>query len=95
MLIAMVVHDLDHPGRTNHFLSNSQHELALLYNDKSILENHHVATAFKETTRSSASNIFKHLEAYVLYSMYVCMHVVCVCVFQLSRGGRQRFISTP
>ncbi|XP_065909995.1 high affinity cAMP-specific and IBMX-insensitive 3',5'-cyclic phosphodiesterase 8A-like isoform X2 [Dysidea avara] len=69
VLIAMVVHDLDHPGRTNHFLSNSQHELSLLYNDKSILENHHVATAFKETTRSSASNIFKHLEAEAYQTM--------------------------
>ena len=63
VLIAMVVHDLDHPGRTNNFLTNSRHELAILYNDKSILENHHVATAFKETSNSTTGNIFKNLEA--------------------------------
>ena len=32
-LIAAVVHDLDHPGRTNSFLVNAGSELALLYND--------------------------------------------------------------
>ena len=62
ILIAMVVHDLDHPGRTNNFLTNSRHELSILYNDKSILENHHVATAFKETSNSSTGNIFKSLD---------------------------------
>jgi len=47
ILIAAAIHDVEHTGTTNsfHILSNS--ELALLYNDKSVLENHHLHTAFK------------------------------------------------
>lgn len=32
-LIAAAIHDLDHPGKTNSFLINSSHKLAILYND--------------------------------------------------------------
>lgn len=47
ILIATLCHDLDHPGTTNDFQKNSLSDLALTYNDRSILENHHAATAFK------------------------------------------------
>jgi high affinity cAMP-specific and IBMX-insensitive 3',5'-cyclic phosphodiesterase 8 len=33
-LLAAVIHDLNHPGRTNAFLCNSKNELAVLYNDQ-------------------------------------------------------------
>lgn len=33
-LIAAAVHDLNHPGRTNAFLCNSNNDLAILYNDQ-------------------------------------------------------------
>jgi high affinity cAMP-specific and IBMX-insensitive 3',5'-cyclic phosphodiesterase 8 len=34
LLISAVIHDLDHPARTNPHLCNTKHELALLYNDR-------------------------------------------------------------
>eukprot|EP00488_Nonionellina_sp_1-RS-2012_P004106 TRINITY_DN915_c0_g1_i2.p1 TRINITY_DN915_c0_g1~~TRINITY_DN915_c0_g1_i2.p1 ORF type:complete len:374 (-),score=131.10 TRINITY_DN915_c0_g1_i2:271-1335(-) len=41
MFIASVCHDLEHPGLTNAFQVNSESDLAMRYNDKSVLENHH------------------------------------------------------
>ncbi|KXS13528.1 HD-domain/PDEase-like protein, partial [Gonapodya prolifera JEL478] len=38
--------DYDHPGVNNNFLINSRHPKSVLYNDRSILENHHAASAF-------------------------------------------------
>ena len=46
MLFAALMHDVDHTGRTNVFEMNSWSELGTRYNDVSILENHHCATAF-------------------------------------------------
>uniref|UniRef100_A0A0G4IAV5 Phosphodiesterase n=1 Tax=Chromera velia CCMP2878 TaxID=1169474 RepID=A0A0G4IAV5_9ALVE len=45
--IAALCHDVGHPGRSNKFLVNSRHDLALTYNDKSVLENMHAALTFK------------------------------------------------
>ncbi|PAV55640.1 hypothetical protein WR25_25906 [Diploscapter pachys] len=61
-LIAAAVHDLDHPGRGNAFLINTRQSLAVLYNDHSVLENHHVALAFQLTLQqTSNANIFSNL----------------------------------
>ena len=47
LLISAVGHDLNHPGVTNVFMINSRHNLAIRYNDISVLENHHCATLIK------------------------------------------------
>ena len=47
ILLAAAIHDFDHPGYTNNFLITTGHPLAILYNDRSVLENHHVASAWK------------------------------------------------
>lgn len=46
-LFAAAIHDIDHPGVSNQYLINSSNELALMYNDESVLENHSLAVAFK------------------------------------------------
>lgn len=46
MLIAALVHDVDHSGTNNDFEVKSSSRLALLYNDNSVLENHHLAPTF-------------------------------------------------
>lgn len=60
-LIAAIIHDIDHPGRTNAFLCNERNELAILYNDQAVLENHHAALAFQLTWKEDSVNIFKNL----------------------------------
>lgn len=59
LLIGALCHDLDHPGYTNSYLINTQNELALRYNDVSVLENHHAALACEllrgENTRIAAT----------------------------------------
>lgn len=46
LLCLQVVHDFEHGGLTNDFLVNSLDVLAVRYNDRSPLENHHLAAAF-------------------------------------------------
>ena len=46
MYFAAVIHDFGHPGLTGDFLVNTSDQLALRYNDRSPLENHHCAAAF-------------------------------------------------
>lgn len=60
-LIAAAIHDVDHPGFNNAFLVNSRNPLALLYNDLSVLENHHCSHAFTVLTRSEEHNFLSHL----------------------------------
>merc|ERR1712062_128848 len=47
LLLSAVVHDMGHDGRNNAFHVNRQDDFALTYNDQSVLENHHIASAFK------------------------------------------------
>eukprot|EP00475_Leptophrys_vorax_P011432 TRINITY_DN17978_c0_g1_i2.p1 TRINITY_DN17978_c0_g1~~TRINITY_DN17978_c0_g1_i2.p1 ORF type:complete len:975 (+),score=246.97 TRINITY_DN17978_c0_g1_i2:400-2925(+) len=47
LLISSVCHDVCHPGLNNTYHQNASTSLALLYNDQSILENHHCTSTFK------------------------------------------------
>lgn len=58
-IMAAVCHDLDHPGVNQSFLVATKNPLASLYNNNSVLENHHWRFAiciFKE------SQVFDHFE---------------------------------
>ncbi|XP_059196857.1 cAMP-specific 3',5'-cyclic phosphodiesterase 4D isoform X2 [Centropristis striata] len=60
VLFASAIHDVDHPGVTNQFLINTSSELALMYNDASVLENHHLAVGFKLLQEDNC-DIFQNL----------------------------------
>jgi cAMP-specific phosphodiesterase 4 len=53
--LAALCHDLDHTGRTNFYEIKCQSELALVYNDASVLENHHISTTFRLLRRQGCN----------------------------------------
>uniref|UniRef100_A0A6B0VES0 Phosphodiesterase n=1 Tax=Ixodes ricinus TaxID=34613 RepID=A0A6B0VES0_IXORI len=71
-LFAAVIHDFEHTGTTNNFHVNSRSETALIYNDRSVLENHHISAAFRLLTdddQNVLSNLSK--EEYREFRMLV------------------------
>ncbi len=60
IIIASLGHDVGHPEYNNTFLVNASEELALIYNDKSCLENFHSSKLFK-TLSKTENNIFEKL----------------------------------
>uniref|UniRef100_A0A1A9V852 Phosphodiesterase n=1 Tax=Glossina austeni TaxID=7395 RepID=A0A1A9V852_GLOAU len=46
-ILAAIIHDFEHTGTTNNFHVMSGSETALLYNDRAVLENHHISAAFR------------------------------------------------
>jgi hypothetical protein len=46
-IISAVIHDFKHTGQTNAYHINKQTDLAVIYNDMSVLENFHISEAFK------------------------------------------------
>ncbi|XP_076024215.1 dual specificity calcium/calmodulin-dependent 3',5'-cyclic nucleotide phosphodiesterase 1A [Genypterus blacodes] len=47
MVFAAAIHDFEHTGTTNNFHIHARSEVAILYNDRSVLENHHVSAAYR------------------------------------------------
>ncbi|CAI4225758.1 unnamed protein product [Auanema sp. JU1783] len=59
---AAAMHDYDHPGRTNAFLVACEDQKAILYNDRSVLENHHAAESWRLLC-SKGCNFIENLDA--------------------------------
>ncbi|XP_038645164.1 calcium/calmodulin-dependent 3',5'-cyclic nucleotide phosphodiesterase 1A isoform X2 [Scyliorhinus canicula] len=47
MLFAAAIHDYEHTGTTNNFHIQTRSGVAILYNDRSVLENYHVSAAYR------------------------------------------------
>ena len=45
--LGATIHDFEHPGYNNAFLVASKDPVAILYNDSSVLENFHIASAWR------------------------------------------------
>jgi len=60
IFISSLGHDIGHPGLTNTFHINDSTEMAITYNDISVLENFHASTLFK-IIRKTETNIFEKL----------------------------------
>uniref|UniRef100_A0A8C5KFE8 Phosphodiesterase n=1 Tax=Jaculus jaculus TaxID=51337 RepID=A0A8C5KFE8_JACJA len=62
LYVAAAMHDYDHPGRTNAFLVATSAPQAVLYNDRSVLENHHAAAAWNLFMSRPEYNFLVHLD---------------------------------
>ncbi|XP_029450985.1 calcium/calmodulin-dependent 3',5'-cyclic nucleotide phosphodiesterase 1B isoform X2 [Rhinatrema bivittatum] len=60
ILFAAAIHDFEHTGTTNSFHIQTKSDCALLYNDRSVLENHHVSAVFR-IMQEDEMNIFINL----------------------------------
>ena len=63
LFISAAIHDFGHPGYTNNFLINTKNELAIKYNDQSVLENYHVSEGFNIIFKKKGCNIFESLSS--------------------------------
>mmetsp|Transcript_27404 Transcript_27404/g.63176 ORF Transcript_27404/g.63176 Transcript_27404/m.63176 type:complete len:1200 (-) Transcript_27404:425-4024(-) len=61
-LLAAAAHDCDHKGMTNAFHVNAGDDIALMHNDKSVLENHHLTTFFN-LLQLPQNDITEHMPA--------------------------------
>ncbi|XP_023188548.1 cGMP-inhibited 3',5'-cyclic phosphodiesterase B [Xiphophorus maculatus] len=62
LYVAAAMHDYDHPGRTNAFLIATNAPQAVLYNDRSVLENHHAASAWSLYLSQPEYNFLANLD---------------------------------
>mmetsp|Transcript_66923 Transcript_66923/g.139740 ORF Transcript_66923/g.139740 Transcript_66923/m.139740 type:complete len:501 (-) Transcript_66923:354-1856(-) len=62
-LAAACLHDVGHPGKNNLWHSKTMSPLAVRYNDRSILENMHVALAFETMQSDEECNWFAQLRS--------------------------------
>jgi hypothetical protein len=61
LLVSALCHDLSHPGVNNAHQVMAQTDLAVLYNDRSVLENFHTASLFQLLQQREELNIFATL----------------------------------
>ncbi|XP_053322950.1 dual specificity calcium/calmodulin-dependent 3',5'-cyclic nucleotide phosphodiesterase 1C isoform X2 [Spea bombifrons] len=61
MIFAAAVHDYEHTGTTNNFHIQTRSDSAILYNDRSVLENHHVSAAYRLLQDDEEMNILYNL----------------------------------
>ncbi|GMR56066.1 hypothetical protein PMAYCL1PPCAC_26261, partial [Pristionchus mayeri] len=60
VIFGALIHDYEHTGHTNSFHIQSGSSYAMLYNDRSVLENHHVSSCFR-LMKEEDKNVLQHL----------------------------------
>ncbi|EFO20298.1 PDE1B protein [Loa loa] len=60
VIFGAMIHDYQHTGHTNNFHIQAGSHYALLYNDRNVLENHHISASFR-LLKEDDKNIMKRL----------------------------------
>ncbi|AWP21023.1 putative calcium/calmodulin-dependent 3'-5'-cyclic nucleotide phosphodiesterase 1C-like [Scophthalmus maximus] len=61
IIFAAAIHDYEHTGTTNNFHIQTRSDTAMLYNDRAVLENHHISAAYRLLQDDDEKNIFSNL----------------------------------
>nr|XP_023671540.1 calcium/calmodulin-dependent 3',5'-cyclic nucleotide phosphodiesterase 1A-like isoform X1 [Paramormyrops kingsleyae] len=61
MIFAAAIHDYEHTGTTNNFHIQTRSDAAILYNDRAVLESHHVSAAYRLLQDDDEMNILYNL----------------------------------
>ncbi|GAA6219486.1 calcium/calmodulin-dependent 3',5'-cyclic nucleotide phosphodiesterase 1A-like [Lates japonicus] len=61
IIFAAAIHDFEHTGTTNNFHIQTRSDTAMLYNDRAVLENHHVSAAYRLLQNDDEMNILSNL----------------------------------
>ena len=61
IFVSAIIHDYGHPGLNNNYLIRTKDDLAIKYNDISVLENYHVSASFDIILKKPENNIFEKL----------------------------------
>ncbi|XP_060949597.1 dual specificity calcium/calmodulin-dependent 3',5'-cyclic nucleotide phosphodiesterase 1A [Limanda limanda] len=61
IIFAAAIHDYEHTGTTNNFHIQTRSDTAMLYNDRAVLENHHVSAAYRLLQDDDEKNILSNL----------------------------------
>ncbi|XP_076577522.1 dual specificity calcium/calmodulin-dependent 3',5'-cyclic nucleotide phosphodiesterase 1A [Chaetodon auriga] len=61
VIFAAAIHDYEHTGTTNNFHIQTRSDTAMLYNDRAVLENHHVSAAYRLLQDDHEANILSNL----------------------------------
>mmetsp|Transcript_22439 Transcript_22439/g.38348 ORF Transcript_22439/g.38348 Transcript_22439/m.38348 type:complete len:428 (+) Transcript_22439:75-1358(+) len=88
LLVAALVHDTDHLGVMNGFLQATRHPLAVMYNNQSILENHHCATALSLLERPELN----FLAALPVENQVTIKRFITLCVLSTDVTTHMKFM---
>jgi high affinity cGMP-specific 3',5'-cyclic phosphodiesterase 9 len=69
LLVSAICHDVNHPGLNNTYQVNARTELAVQYNDISVLENHHCSMTFNILNDEKNSKKYDRDRDYIGYTM--------------------------
>eukprot|EP01095_Lingulamoeba_sp_RSL-Kostka_P009305 TRINITY_DN3207_c1_g1_i1.p1 TRINITY_DN3207_c1_g1~~TRINITY_DN3207_c1_g1_i1.p1 ORF type:complete len:614 (-),score=156.71 TRINITY_DN3207_c1_g1_i1:97-1938(-) len=84
LILCGIGHDLDHPGKTNTYLIETYDNLALTYNDTSVLENYHCSKAFELLLSNPQTGLLRNFEKPQQKNIRSIM-IDCILATDLSR----------
>ncbi|GIQ88715.1 3'5'-cyclic nucleotide phosphodiesterase, partial [Kipferlia bialata] len=71
LILAAASHDVQHPGVDNKFLVRTEEDIAIRFNDRSVLENHHAQIGWGLIKDSGVADHFRGVDFRMLRQLYI------------------------